>query len=115
MSETHGSIETRRPKGLPPVCLPPPCPRGRYDVGSFASTGFDPQESFRSMKAAWPSAAIALGVMVGRGRGGAGASPGGQAAVSRSTNQRRSHSALASAAIMTPCCMVSVSGFGASA
>ena len=76
MSETHGSIETRRPKGLPPVCLPPPCPRGRYDVGSFASTGFDPQESFRSMKAAWPSAAIALGVMVGRGRGGAGASPG---------------------------------------
>jgi hypothetical protein len=35
-----------------------------YDAGSLANSGFDPKESFRAHKAAWPNAAIALGVEV---------------------------------------------------
>jgi len=35
-----------------------------YDAGSLATTGFDPKESLRAHRAAWPSAATALGVQV---------------------------------------------------
>jgi chitinase len=35
-----------------------------YDAGNLASTGFDPQESFRSHRAYYPNAAIALGFEV---------------------------------------------------
>jgi hypothetical protein len=46
-----------------------------YDSGSFTQTGFDPKESFLAHKAAWPAAAIALGVEVRLWLGG-GASCG---------------------------------------
>jgi len=35
-----------------------------YDAGNLGTTGFDPLESFNSQRAAWPNAAIALGVEV---------------------------------------------------
>lgn len=35
-----------------------------YDAGNAGNTGFDPKESFRAHKAAWPNANIALGVEV---------------------------------------------------
>ena len=41
-----------------------------YDAGNIASTGFDPKESLRAHRLAWPNAAVALGVEV-RGAGGA--------------------------------------------
>jgi hypothetical protein len=56
---------------VPAPTLRPPAasslPPSRYDAGNVASTGFDPKESFRAHKAAWPNAAIALGIEVGRG------------------------------------------------
>lgn len=58
-----------------------------YDAGNLGSTGFDPKESLRAHRAAWPTATVALGVEVrallvllllcfwreGRGRGWAAA------------------------------------------
>ena len=38
-----------------------------YDAGALATTGFDPKESLRAHRAAWPNAAIALGVEVSAG------------------------------------------------
>ncbi|KAI8475983.1 MAG: glycoside hydrolase superfamily [Monoraphidium minutum] len=35
-----------------------------YDAGNLASTGFDPKESLRAHRAAWPTSALALGVEV---------------------------------------------------
>jgi chitinase len=35
-----------------------------YDAGNLASTGFDPKESLRAHRAAWPSAAVVMGVEV---------------------------------------------------
>jgi hypothetical protein len=35
-----------------------------YDAGSLATTGFDPKESLRAHRAAWPNAAVALGIEV---------------------------------------------------
>jgi hypothetical protein len=43
-----------------------------YDAGNLATTGFDPKESLRAHRAAWPSAAVALGVEGRPGRGGGG-------------------------------------------